>query len=168
MVLLVRHRFQCIYLSHVLAFKEESMIILSMICLGIAAAAYGICECIDHHEGIAWSKKKDGFWGEYSYMRKYKLGAKIATDERPIPAPNNWYYRLAKVKYKERFLFSTTVLVFLTDGFHLMQFIFIKFLLLSILCYAGGTSLNLVNYLIYWAIWCVCFNSTYVGLRKKI
>lgn len=38
-------------------------------------------------------------------------------------APQTWYYRLAGVKYKERFLFSTNILVFLTDAFHAWQFV---------------------------------------------
>jgi hypothetical protein len=54
------------------------------------------------------------FWGEDSWERKYSAIK---------DAPDTWYYRFFKIKYKERFPGSATIFVALTDGYHLMQFI---------------------------------------------
>ena len=57
-----------------------------------------------------------------SWTNKYKLnrfGTPEYTNKRP------WYYLgLHKPKYKERFPYSTTILVSLTDLWHLLQFLF--------------------------------------------
>lgn len=62
------------------------------------------------------------FWGQNSWMLKYKFYQKEFSQSF-IVAPNNWYYKLFNIHYKERFPLSATLLVWLTDGFHFMQFV---------------------------------------------
>lgn len=51
-----------------------------------------------------------------------------------IPPYNHWwYFGLYRPKYQERFPFSSTGLVFLTDFWHLYQFLYTKTLVLGIL-----------------------------------
>lgn len=67
-----------------------------------------------------------GFWGRNGWTRKYKA---------PLTAvKRNWYTRLAGVKYQEKFLFSSNLLVFLTDGFHLAQTIMV--IAFAVACYS--------------------------------
>lgn len=74
------------------------------------------------------SSSPTGFWGSQSWKRKYKLdGGKLI----PIKTPSR-YEQFFKIKYKERFLFSTNALVFVTDAAHLMQFFAIKLGLLAL------------------------------------
>ena len=44
-------------------------------------------------------------------------------DGNLIPYSKKWYYFGKKVAYEEKFIFSSTLFVFVTDGFHLMKFI---------------------------------------------
>lgn len=69
-----------------------------------------------------------GFWGEKSWELKYKEG-EDGTFQKP---KDNLYYKLFNIKWEERFLGSTTIFVSLTDGYHLLQMLFFKTLLISI------------------------------------
>lgn len=96
--------------------------ILAFIFLSLAIACRSCVELWNHGK-LKWSKEDDSFWGEHSYTRKYA---------NPFEPPKeNWYYRVFKIGYLERFPLSATVLVFLTDGYHLAQFMFFNFLSLS-------------------------------------
>jgi len=61
--------------------------------------------------------------------------------ELPI---SNLYYRTFKIEYKERFPLSATALVFLTDGFHLMQWLAINFFTLSIAFALGDVLITFI------------------------
>lgn len=92
--------------------------ILSTLLFLLAVVAYSIKE-LQSFGKLKWMGYDSSFWGASSSVRKYKyINGKIQS------APNNWYYRLTKLKYKERFPLSGSILVFLTDGAHLMQFFF--------------------------------------------
>jgi hypothetical protein len=95
-----------------------------------------------------------GFWGKESWLRKYKLDH----INRPIPAKKSLYNKVFKLKYQERFPLSATLLVFLTDGYHLTQFIAVNSLLLEI---ALLTHQTLTTYLTVWIVWHVGFHLTY-------
>jgi hypothetical protein len=95
-----------------------------------------------------------GFWGKESWLRKYKLDH----INRPILAKKSLYNKVFKLKYQERFPLSATLLVFLTDGYHLTQFIAVNSLLLEI---ALLTHQTLTTYLTVWIVWHVGFHLTY-------
>lgn len=101
---------------------------LSLICYGIRELAL--------HGQLRWSKDDDGFWGERSYERKYTYD----------PPKDNWYYKFFKIKQRERFLFSTTFLVSLTDGYHLMQSL--QFIFEALGIYLAGL-VHIWNYWLY-------------------
>lgn len=87
---------------------------IALICLALAiVVAYAISQ-LQQHGQLRWSKKPFGFWGEFSHVRKYKEDT-----------------------HEPRFPLSTTLLVFLTDGYHFMQFWMFNFLALS-LTFAHG------------------------------
>ena len=84
--------------------------ILALILLALSIACYSVSQ-LQQHGKLKWMNKGGvyGFWGEESDKRKYKIG----TDKEPA------------------FFLSTTLLVFLTDGYHFFQALFFSFLSLS-------------------------------------
>jgi hypothetical protein len=103
---------------------------ISLALLLLAIGCYSIKE-LQSHGKLKWMQHgnyRRTFWDEDSYLRKYKL----TENSTVIKAPDNWYYRIFKIKYKERFPLSATLLVPFTDGYHLMQFFFLLFASLSV------------------------------------
>lgn len=74
-------------------------------------------------------------------------------------APVNWYYKLFKLKYKERFLFSGSFLVALTDRYHRFQLFFKLFLCAAIVLYRP--LFGFVDAVIYFVLWGVVFTLTF-------
>jgi hypothetical protein len=68
------------------------------------------------------------------------------------------YYRAFGIKYKEAFPGSATVFVFLTDGYHLIQWIMTK-------CVFIAVATSFVEFLILWAVWSATF--TIIFRRPK-
>ena len=73
-----------------------------------------------------WEKHQQFMNADLSWKNKWKLdalGNLIPNTEK------HWYYfYFFNPKYKERFIYSSTLFVFLTDGEHLFQFIKLKFI----------------------------------------
>jgi len=69
-----------------------------------------------------WNKN-DGWWRKYKTIpwTPSNITDKKFTLYRYIP---KWYHFGFAPKHAERFPFSTTIFVFLTDGWHLAQFLF--------------------------------------------
>lgn len=114
---------------------------------------------------LPWRTKYYGFYGMGSFNRKYKHNGYVlnfSTYEK-YPAPDNWYYKLFNIKYKEAFPLSCTALVIFTDLYHLLQFIGFKLLFISI-------SLQLENFwtsfFIMWGIEVVTFNVGFKLIKK--
>ena len=115
---------------------------IAMISLALAIGCRAIIE-LWNHDKLKWSnegKFMRGFWDDDSYLRKYKL----TKESTVIAAPNNWYYRFFKLKYKERWPTSATFTVFLTDAPHFLQWIYHILLSLTVVLLTG------FPYLIVW------------------
>lgn len=123
-----------------------------LFCVFIVASSVGILSHLYFHRKS--DKHPTGFWGSQSWVRKYKHCNRIV-----VKAPNNIYYRLFKIEYKEKFPLSATALVFLTDGFHLLQFIAI---------HAGifALSSNWIDFAIYSGLYHLTFNIWFTILKK--
>jgi hypothetical protein len=109
--------------------------ILALVLLALGIGCYSVKE-LQAHGKLRWMQHGNyirAFWDEDSYLRKYKL----TNEGTVIVAPQNWYYRFFKIKYKERFPLSATFLVAFTDGMHLMQFFFLLFISLSVALLIG-------------------------------
>lgn len=89
----------------------------SMIFWAIACFFYGVQSVLKFRYDVsvfaAWG---DRFyrWSnpDLSYQRKYQY---------PTTAPKNLYYRIFRLKYKEKFPLSATLLAPVTDAFHMAQ-----------------------------------------------
>ena len=117
---------------------------MSLIAFIIAAVCYTVSQ-LQMHGKLATV----GFWSVHSWKHKYGMGA----------APKNWYYRLFKIKYKERFPLSATLLVSLTDGYHLMQLFFKLLLCVAIVFYTplfGWWDL-LIYFVVFGVVFTVCY-----------
>lgn len=126
-----------------------------------AVIVYSIQE-LHAHGKLKWMGEEESFWGEHSDRRKYR---QTNPEGWVIDAPDTWYYRFFKLKYKEAFPGSATIFVIFTDGYHLMQFLFKLFLIASLVTYKEMVN-PWVDGLIYFWIWQLVFNVVYKELSK--
>lgn len=80
-----------------------------------------------------------------------------------------WYLGLYKPKYPERFPFSTTALVFLTDKWHLSQFLMLRcfYLAIALLISANVFTALILSFVIFPVILGLFFEISYSKFRKK-
>jgi len=157
-----RHGSNCTYGFIRLAISQQS-VIYSIIFFALAAACYGVISRIEHGTSILGDGSLNNYWSRDN-IRKYEqfYGSLVS-------APKCWYYRVNKLQYRERFLFSATILVFLTDGFHLIQFFMIKFLVLTIVAIVNEP-VDFVwwkVFVIYLIAWLFFFQVTYIVLKRR-
>ena len=104
-------------------------------------------------------QKLPKWFGPDAWVNKYKsIPDSIGPHKgRIMSQPKyNWYTKLFNLQNRERFPLSATVLVFLTDGFHFVQFLFITSLIVTILTFKfefRGVAQLLWTALIYKALW---------------
>lgn len=111
------------------------------------------------------------FLGSESWKRKYKKHPSSNSQMYlTYPAPNNWYYKFFGIRYKERFPGSATVFVFLTDGYHLVQWFMIKAILIAVVAdYNGETfTFNLWRFFALWITWSAVFSLVFKRPDKKV
>ena len=131
---------------------ETGEIIIVIVCVTLAAISHAIFSLIAHQKFTFGDPT--GFWGSEQWKRKYKLRHGFT-----FPAPRTWYYKAFNIKYRERFPLSATALVFITDGFHLTQWLTTKLLFLAI-------TRDWFVYVVIWIVWSIMFNVTYSRLSK--
>ena len=123
-----------------------------MIAFVLAVVCYTVSQLQLHGK---LSEDETGFWGNDSWRNKYKYPA----DKALFEYGKGWYYRLFKIKYKERFPLSATLLVSLTDGYHLMQLFFKGLLCVAIVFYTplfGWWDL-LIYFVTFGVVFTVCY-----------
>lgn len=86
-----------------------------------------------------------------SWENKYKKPLQVA--------PKNWYYRLFKLTYREKFPLSGSFLVALTDNYHRFQMFFKVLMCASIALYRPV--LGFWDGLIYFVVWGITFTLVY-------
>lgn len=84
------------------------MYVTSAILYLIAAACTGLAD---------WEMFRNGYTGKTDWTNKYAKDSQ----GKLIPAPDKLYYRLFRLRYKERFPLSATALVMFTDRWHLYK-----------------------------------------------
>jgi len=89
---------------------------------------------------------------------------------RPLIFPKNhwWYFGLYAPKFQEKFPFSTTALVFLTDKWHFNQFMMLRCFYLAISISFGWWKILLFSFVIFPVIVGIFFEATYSDYRKKL
>jgi hypothetical protein len=82
--------------------------------------------------GLLWSpwwNKLTGWQNKWKYTNEFPI-KRMFYDKAPW-----WYLGLFKPYAVERFPYSSTLLVFITDGWHLLQFLQFKLLFAAIILY---------------------------------
>jgi len=73
-------------------------------------------------ESDYWNKNQ-GWWRKYKII-PITIDTIINKNISFYEYKNKWYHFGFAPRYEEKFIYSTTILVFLTDGWHLLQFLF--------------------------------------------
>ena len=129
---------------------------IELLCIVFASACYGVISHLVFHN----KKRGDGFFGSQSWKRKYKRNK----EGNLYAAPDNDYYKFFGIKYKEAFPWSATALVFITDGFHLFQWVLLKLIFIGFSVEDGVVNWSL--FLLMWITWSIVFNIVYVRISK--
>jgi hypothetical protein len=110
------------------------------------------------------------FKGDYFNKQKsWKFKWKIKDGEL-IPATkgdNWWYFGIIKPRYKEKFIFSSTLLVYTTDFWHLAQFVFLKTLIIGVYYYQPITNYQIIDLVVVFTCVLVPFELLYTFLKHK-
>jgi hypothetical protein len=69
--------------------------------------------------------------------------------------------------YKERFVGSSTVFVWTTDGWHLFQFLMLKFIFLAVVFYDGITGYKAIDFVLLHTVFSVSFEVSYKYILIK-
>lgn len=141
---------------------------ISFIFFFLAAGSRGLAELVgyEHGDSIFSAKvKPTSFWGSQSWKRKYRMTSYETTYPHPeisvrLSKLYRRYYKIFKIEYEERFLFSATAFAWTTDGFHLMNFLMKFFLIAACVSYSGEYHW-LVTIAGYILAWTGGFNTTY-------
>lgn len=112
-------------------------------------------------------------WPEFfhpllSYMRKYKMydkrrSAPFSESSILVTAPKNWYYRFFKIKYKERFPLSATLLAFTTDAFHMGQMLMNVALIGAVTTFS--IDINTLSF-VQWALIVLTYKLSWSGFHE--
>lgn len=144
--------------------------------LSLAAACWAVMAHLTFHNKNDGPYKRFKFFGVESWKRKYersltsnKFGTLAGRYEyHLVAAPDTPYYDFFGIKYKEKFPWSATLFVFITDGYHLVQWFMVKFILLGFTleyCPHGKFYFDWGTFLILWALWTLVFNLVYIRLK---
>ena len=119
---------------------------------GIANAYMDMCK---EFQLSKWKDLTEDFWwfrwanDDYSWKNKWKLVNDTLITNHVWP----WYYfKLYKPDYVERFPLSSTMLVFITDGWHFFQMLMWSFITLAIAVNEPIKFINNAEVSIFWNI----------------
>lgn len=111
------------------------------------------------YTGKFWSK-------EESWKNKWKVVGKDAL--APSHKGDHWWYLgIIKPKYKERFPFSSTILVFTTDFWHLAQFFFLKSIILGAFLFEPISGNPLIDFALIYCAMLIPFELTYSFIKNR-
>jgi len=105
-------------------------------------------------------------WGNpnTSWINKYKF----VDGDIIIDGKHKWYYfGLFKPDYVEKFPYSTTALVFITDAWHLFQMVWLAIMVLAIVSYRPIWGNALIDYGFLMMMYLAPFNYFYDNLLDK-
>jgi hypothetical protein len=99
-------------------------------------------------------------WWNPKISWKYKWASPL---QPPVKA---WYYFGFYPRYKERFIYSSTIFVWLTDAWHFFKAIFILAIVLGIVFYTPIINPH-IDWLIYYFLWTSVFTVFYDYIFNK-
>ena len=126
---------------------------------GVTEAAKDILS-FRYYQSIFSNYNKEFWHPQFSWINKYNE-SKLACNKSP------WYYLgLYTPRYTEKFPFSTTFLVFITDGWHFIKSLSLVSLFGSIVLYSPMINIW-ADMWIYFIVFSISFNLCETRLFKK-
>ena len=127
----------------------------------------GMCNAVmdtlfSHYDISIFKSLNPLFWNpEVSWKNKW-------AQPYPQPAEDKWYYFGFIPPYKERFPYSSTIFVFLTDAWHLFKFFMLTFIFLGVVLYTPMVR-QCADFFIYYIAYTFTFTMfyDYVLVRKE-
>lgn len=108
-------------------------------------------------EGIIFPKSS-------SYENKWKVVHHHLVRNSKSP----WYYfGLYTPPFKERFMYSSTFLVFLTDGFHFIESLRVMFMLFAVLSYKSVFGYVIADLILLWGVRTIGFTIVYEYFKRR-
>ena len=104
-------------------------------------------------KGNNYYKNKSDSWGNKYVFPLKKTG-------------NWWYFGLYKPTYKERFIFSSTMFIFLTDYWHFQQFIFLNSVTFGSGIIQGELITSITTIIVIQVMYAIGFNTSFE--RKRL
>jgi hypothetical protein len=125
------------------------LIILASICNSIMDVLF------TRYDKSIFKKCNPLYWNpQLSWKYKWKM---------PLQPPiKKWYYFGVYPQYEERFPYSSTIFVFITDAWHLFKALMLLFIMLSIVNYVP-----LINPYIDWFLYYITWTSIFTYLYTK-
>ncbi len=137
---------------------------LLIILFSLAALCKALADSCAHGKN-RWSKAEGDFFGHKSDERKWAdpqlrraADLPIKVEYGPPFAPDTWYYRFFKLKYKERFPGSATIFVAVTDCWHLANSFMVTFVSVGV---AFLTPHPVWAFVVLRALWGIAFSVGY-------
>lgn len=118
-------------------------------------------------DSSALNRFKSPYWNKgEGFIYKWKLDSE---NKKILQDRKLWYYLwYFTPKYKAKFAYSSTLLVFLTDGWHLLNFLALKLCLLSCVLYVPTKIPVLWYAACLWFCWAVGFYFSYEKPEKDV
>tara|TARA_R110000737_G_scaffold349541_1_gene385988 strand:+ start:303 stop:728 length:426 start_codon:yes stop_codon:yes gene_type:complete len=126
---------------------------------GISKAFMDLCSVgMLPWKGYYWSKSESwrSKWETHNHMPVLS-----------IKGDNWWYLGIIKLQYKEKYPFSSTILVFATDFWHLSQFFFLKFIIVGAYLAEPITGYQIVDLSILYVSMLIPFELTHNFIKNK-
>lgn len=133
---------------------------VTLILLALAGIANAIMDTITfRYDSSMFSKLNPKFWDpKVSWKNKYKDPYKFAE--------NKWYYlKILQPKYQEKFLYSSSMFVAVTDAWHLFQKLLWTLMIVSILLYSP--MMGIWDFFIYYGSFTGSFSIFYYLFNKS-
>jgi hypothetical protein len=133
---------------------------ITLILLAIAGVFNAIYEILfTSYKYSVFSNLDPQYWDpktSWKYKWKYPLR----------PAPVKWYYFVFQPRYKERFPYSSTILVWLTDAWHLFKALMLGCLMGAIVFYTPIIH-PLLDFVIFYITFTFTFTIFYEYILRK-
>lgn len=127
-----------------------------IVCLLFAAVFAAIMDNIAEGRWSGWWNKNESW--KYKWKRKYNIAN---------PGKREWYYLwLYKPLREERFPYSSTMLVWLTDGWHFFKFLFNRAWQAAIVINIPVFKEMLILYIIIGILFSVPFEIVYKKIKE--
>jgi hypothetical protein len=129
----------------------------SLILIALAGFFNSIMDILfTQYEGSIFAKRNNPLFWNPAVSWKNKWAQPFSQ-----PAENKWYYFGFVPPYKERFPYSSTIFVWLTDGWHLAKALMLLAIMLSVCTYVPVTNFwgdVILHYIVFTGVFTIFYS----------